>query len=127
MKGRLSRRPAVAIVGSRRDTRYGREMTRRIARDLAEAGVTVVSGLARGIDTAAHEGALEGRGITVAVLGNGLPGIYPGENRSLADRIISSGGAVNVNYIHSCCPMFPPHSGTVDSSSLQRPQHTGSP
>ena len=97
--------PAVAIVGSRRDTRYGRAQARRIARELAESGVVIVSGLARGIDTAAHEGALEGGGITVAVLGNGLPGIYPGENRSLADRIISSGGAVISEYAPGAKPL----------------------
>ena len=86
--------PAVAIVGSRHDTRYGREQTKRIARELAESGVAVISGLARGIDTAAHEGALEGNGVTVAVLGNGIKSVYPPENKDLAQRILQSGGAV---------------------------------
>ena len=85
---------SVAIVGSRHDTRYGRTQAKKIARELAEAGVTVVSGLARGIDTAAHEGALEGGGRTVAVMGNGIDTVYPAENRELAQRIIDSGGAV---------------------------------
>ena len=85
---------SVAIVGSRRDTRYGRTQAKKIARDLASAGVTVVSGLARGIDTAAHEGALEAGGRTVAVLGNGIDAVYPEENKGLAQRIIDSGGAV---------------------------------
>ena len=86
--------PAVAVVGSRHDTRYGREQTVRIARELAQMGVVIVSGLARGIDTAAHEGALQGGGRTVDVLGNGIKGIYPPENRDLAERILQTGGAI---------------------------------
>ena len=85
---------SVAIVGSRRDTRYGRTQAFNIARDLAAAGITVVSGLARGIDTAAHEGALAGGGRTVAVMGNGIDTVYPEENRELARRIVDHGGAV---------------------------------
>ena len=84
----------MAIVGSRRDTRYGRTQAYNIARDLAAAGVTVVSGLARGIDTAAHEGALAGGGRTVAVMGNGIDTVYPEENADLARRIVEAGGAV---------------------------------
>lgn len=85
---------SVAIVGSRRDTRYGRTQAYGIAKGLAEAGVTVVSGLARGIDTAAHEGALAGGGRTVAVMGNGIDQVYPEENKELAQRIIDHGGAI---------------------------------
>ena len=85
---------SVAIVGSRRDTRYGRSQAFSIARDLASAGITVISGLARGIDTAAHEGALAGGGRTVAVLGCGIDRIYPEENKPLAAKIIEHGGAV---------------------------------
>ena len=85
---------SVAVVGSRRDTRYGRTQAFNIAKGLAQAGVTVVSGLARGIDTAAHEGALAGGGRTVAVLGNGIDSVYPEENGDLARRIIDAGGAV---------------------------------
>lgn len=95
-KGRLAaeERAAVAIVGSRRETRYGRSQAHQIAHDLAQEGVTIVSGLARGIDTAAHLGALDGGGITWAVLGSGLSRIYPDANRPLAERIIASGGAI---------------------------------
>ena len=85
---------SVAIVGSRRETRYGRSQAYNIAKELAANGVTVVSGLARGIDTAAHEGALAGGGRTVAVLGNGIDSVYPPENIELAQRIVDSGGAV---------------------------------
>lgn len=84
----------IAIVGSRRETRYGREQAFSIARGLSENGVTVVSGLAYGIDRAAHEGALAGGGRTIAVLGSGLLNIYPKEHISLADQIVTQGGAV---------------------------------
>ncbi len=83
--------PAVAIVGSRRATSYGCEMARGLAEGLAHAGVTVVSGLARGIDGAAHEGALAARGSTVAVLGSGIDVIYPPEHGALAERVIAAG------------------------------------
>jgi DNA processing protein len=86
---------AVAVVGTRRATHYGREVTARLASELAQAGVTVVSGLARGIDTEAHKAALEGGGRTVAVLGSGLDILYPPENRGVARRIVDEGrGAV---------------------------------
>lgn len=86
---------AVALVGSRDPSRYGLDVTRRMAKDLAEAGVTVVSGGARGIDTAAHEGALEGKGKTVAVLGCGLSVVYPPENRDLFAEIIKDGAVIS--------------------------------
>ena len=96
---------AIAIVGSRRETRYGREQAHNIARGLAENGVTVVSGLARGIDTAAHLGALAGGGRTVAVLGSGINNIYPPENKELAERITASGGAVISEFAPNAEPM----------------------
>ena len=87
--------PAVAIVGTRRSTGYGRAVARRLGRDLARRGITVVSGMARGIDTAAHEGALEGGGVTVAVLGCGADVVYPAQNRSLYRRILAAGAVVS--------------------------------
>jgi DNA processing protein len=94
--GRLAPdQPALAVVGSRNATGYGRTVTRRICAELAESGVSIVSGLARGIDTAAHHGALEGRGHTLAVLGSGLARIYPAENRKLAEQIAERGGVVS--------------------------------
>jgi DNA processing protein len=84
----------VAMVGARSASGAGIALTRRLARELASAGVTVVSGLARGIDTAAHLGALEASGRTVAVQGRGMDGTYPPENATLAARIASDGGAV---------------------------------
>jgi DNA processing protein len=84
--------PAIAIVGTRRPSPYGRAVAERLAEDLAARGLTVVSGMARGIDAIAHEGALKG-GRTIAVLGSGLLQIYPPENRRLAARI-AEGGAV---------------------------------
>jgi DNA processing protein len=86
--------PAIAIVGSRRCSTYGRNVAEKLSRELAERGVTIVSGLARGIDSAAHRGAVEGRGLTVAVMGTGLDGVYPKENRKLASRIVEHGALV---------------------------------
>ena len=85
----------VAVVGSRHATQYGLEATERLCRDLTARGMTVVSGMARGIDTAAHRGALAGRGRTVAVLGSGLQKIYPLENRHLFERIAANGAVVS--------------------------------
>jgi DNA processing protein len=86
--------PAIAIVGSRRCSTYGRNVAEKLSRELAERGVTIVSGLARGIDSAAHRGALDGRGMTVGVMGTGLDAVYPKENRKLAARIAEHGALV---------------------------------
>jgi DNA processing protein len=86
--------PCVAIVGSRRTTLYGQSVARRLAADLVRLGYCVVSGLARGIDTAAHEGALQGGGRTVAVLGTGLDLVYPPENVGLYRRIAETGAVM---------------------------------
>ncbi|MEW6770685.1 MAG: DNA-processing protein DprA [Bacillota bacterium] len=87
--------PAVAVVGTRRCSSYGQLVAERLGRELAEAGVTVVSGLARGIDTAAHRGALAGGGRTVAVLGTGLDICYPAVNRRLMKEIAAKGAVVS--------------------------------
>ncbi len=96
VKGTLSERDAlaIAVVGSRRTTLYGQDMARKLAYQLGRVGVTVVSGLARGIDTAAHHGALQAKGRTVAVIGCGIDIVYPAENEKLANEIIEKGGAV---------------------------------
>ncbi|MDR7417981.1 MAG: DNA-processing protein DprA [Armatimonadota bacterium] len=95
VRGTLDERPAVAIVGSRRATAYGRAATGRMAADLAAAGVTIVSGLARGIDGAAHQAALDAEGHTVAVLGCGIDVLYPREHRRLAEAIAAAGALVS--------------------------------
>ncbi len=84
----------VAIVGSRQTTLYGQETARKLAYQLARMGVTVISGGARGVDTAAHTGALQAKGHTVAVTGCGLDVIYPAENKKLFDQIAEKGGAM---------------------------------
>jgi len=96
IKGQLTAKDknAVAMVGSRQMTAYGSESARKLAYQLAYVGVTVVSGGARGIDTAAHQGALAGKGRTVAVLGNGINIIFPPENAALFERIAANGAVI---------------------------------
>ncbi|HEU0251423.1 MAG TPA: DNA-processing protein DprA, partial [Pyrinomonadaceae bacterium] len=84
--------PCIGVVGSRRCSTYGQNSALMLARDLAQRGVTVVSGFARGIDAAAHRGALEAGGRTVAVLGTGLDTIYPRDHAKLAAEILAHGG-----------------------------------
>ena len=88
-------RHAIAVVGSRRITHYGRETARRLSFQLAHTGVTIISGLARGIDTAAHEAAIAAGGRTIAVLGSGIGNIYPPENAALAQRISENGAVLS--------------------------------
>lgn len=88
-------RPCVAIVGTRRSTLYGRRVAKKIAAELARLGFCVVSGMASGIDTAAHEGVLEVGGKTVAVFGCGLDTIYPPENLDLYQKIVAHGAVVS--------------------------------
>lgn len=83
--------PAIAVIGSRRCTTYGRRVARKLAQDFVREGVTVVSGLARGIDAEAHRGALDAGGMTMAVLGNGLDICYPPEHERLSESIIGNG------------------------------------
>lgn len=88
----------LAIVGTRRATQDGIRLARQFGRDLAAAGFVIVSGLAFGIDAAAHEGALEANGACVAVLANGLASVYPHNNRRLAEKILAAGGAIISEY-----------------------------
>lgn len=97
VKGGLKQDATVAIVGTRKPTQYGMTVTRRIAADLAAAGLTIVSGMARGIDTQAHRGALAAKGRTIAVLGCGIDIVYPPENKDLMTEICQSGAVVTEN------------------------------
>jgi DNA processing protein len=96
VKGELSAlsHPGVAVVGTRHPTPYGVGMAERLSCDLAARGIIIISGLARGVDAAAHRGALNGKGKTVAVLGTGVDVAYPRENAKLIEPILSLGGAV---------------------------------
>jgi DNA processing protein len=85
---------AIAVVGSRRMSSYGMRITQKLVTDLVKKKITIVSGLARGIDTVAHQTTLEAKGRTIAVLGSGLENIYPPENKSLVEKIIKGHGAV---------------------------------
>ena len=87
--------PSIAIVGSRSPTEYGKTISQQLSHQLAERGITVVSGFARGIDTCVHRGALEAGGRTVAVFGSGLSIIYPETNRTLATEITESGALIS--------------------------------
>ncbi|MFH1067139.1 MAG: DNA-processing protein DprA, partial [bacterium] len=89
-----ARRRAIAVVGSRHATSYGFETARKLSYQCAYAGLTVVSGLAQGIDTAGHQGALAAKGKTVAVFGSSLDKVYPAENQTLAEKIVENGGAI---------------------------------
>jgi len=97
IKGRLEEvdRLGIAIVGSRRASFYGLSMAAKFAQELSAQGLTVVSGLARGIDTAAHKGALKAGGRTIAVMGSGFNHIYPGENMELAEEIAKNGAVIS--------------------------------
>ncbi|MCU0607371.1 MAG: DNA-processing protein DprA [Candidatus Edwardsbacteria bacterium] len=110
----------VAVVGSRTASQYGKRMAETLARGLAARGIAVVSGMARGIDTAAHRGALEAGGRTVAVLGCGVDRCYPPENAALRDRIIH-GGAVVSEYPFGAEPLaghFPSRNRIITGMSL---------
>ncbi len=86
--------PCIGVIGSRKCSTYGENASEMLARDLAEHGVCIVSGFARGIDTAAHRGAIRAKGKTVAVIGTGIDNVYPKENAKLVDEILQSGGAI---------------------------------
>ncbi len=97
IKGELlaSRPPIVAIIGTRKPSNYGREVTHTLAFELAKNGVVIVSGLAAGIDTIAHTAALEAKGITIAIVAQGLHTVYPASNKGLADRIVKQGAMIS--------------------------------
>ncbi len=112
---------AVAVVGTRRLTSYGRQVTRDLVTGLVHNGVTIISGLARGIDAVAHKAALDAGGRTIAVLGSGLDCIYPAENRSLAQQIVAGRGAVLSDYglgIQPEAKNFPPRNRIISGLSM---------
>jgi DNA processing protein len=114
-------RLAVAVVGTRRLTAYGRQATRDLVTGLVRNGVTIISGLARGIDAIAHKTALEMGGRTIAVLGSGLDCIYPAEHRSLVKNIVAGQGAVISEYGLGVKPEaknFPPRNRLISGLSL---------
>jgi DNA processing protein len=115
------RRPAVAIVGARACSAYGRHVARMLARELAAAGLVVVSGLARGVDGEAHRGALEAGGATIAVLGCGIERDYPAAHAELAARIVTHSGLVVAEYAPGVEPApwrFPARNRIIAGLSL---------
>jgi DNA processing protein len=112
--------PRVAIVGSRRPSPYGEAVAEQLAADLARAGVVVVSGLALGIDAAAHRGALAGGGATVAVMGTGVDIVYPAAHGKLAEEILAAGGALVSQFPDGTAPRrhnFPARNWTMAALS----------
>ena len=91
-------KPSIAIIGCRQASDYGKKVAFRFAYELAKQGIVVISGLARGIDTCAHLGAVRANGQTIAVLGSGFGHIYPAENKGLCREIIQRGGAILTEY-----------------------------
>ena len=90
----LLEKPGIAVVGTRHPTPYGSGMAERLGADLAAQGLVIISGMARGVDTASHRGAISGKGKTIAVFGTGVDVIYPKENSRLSEQILSCGGAL---------------------------------
>ena len=117
----LLSRAGVAVVGARQCTSEGARQARRLCAELASAGVTIVSGLAQGIDAAAHQGCLDVQGATVAVLGHGLSHLYPASNRALSARIVKAGGLLVSEYPGSLPPrrhQFPERNRIISGLAL---------
>jgi DNA processing protein len=113
--------PGIAVVGTRQPTPYGAGMAEMLARDLANRGISILSGMARGVDTAAHKGALDAGGKTVAVWGTGLDVVYPKENKRLAEQIVASGGSILTEYAMGTFPApqnFPIRNRTLSGMSV---------
>ena len=120
VRGELSERPAIAVVGTRRCTAYGTRIARSYGRAIADAGWVLVSGLARGVDAAAHTGTVERGGVGVAVLGSGPDVVYPREHRSLLDSLVASKGAMVTEYPPGTPPngwRFPPRNRIISALS----------
>jgi DNA processing protein len=114
-------KPGISVVGTRHPTPYGVSMAERLACDLAARGLIIFSGMARGIDTAAHRGALNAHGLTVAVWGTGIDEVYPKENRKLADQILETGGAIITEFPLGTFPApqnFPVRNRIISGISL---------
>src|SRR6202158_5740192 len=112
--------PRVAIVGSRLPSPYGEAVSKQLGADLTRAGVIVISGLALGIDAAAHRGALIGRGVTVAVMGTGVDIVYPAAHSKLAEEILAAGGALVSQFPDGMTPRrhnFPARNWTMAALS----------
>jgi DNA processing protein len=118
---RLLNRAGIAVVGTRQPTPYGSGMAEMLSRDLARRGMVVMSGMARGVDTCAHKGALEAGGATVAVWGTGIDVIYPKENKKLAEQIVAQGGVIVSEFPLGTFPApqnFPIRNRTLSGMSI---------
>ena len=118
---RLLNRPGIAVVGTRQPTPYGSGMAEMLSRDLARRGMVIMSGMARGVDSCAHRGALEAGGATVAVWGTGIDVIYPKENKKLAEQIVAQGGTIVSEFALGTFPApqnFPIRNRTLSGMSI---------
>ena len=113
--------PCIGVVGSRTCSTYGENASEMLSRDLASRGLTVVSGLARGIDAAAHKGAIKGQGRTIAVMGTGIDAVYPRENTGLTREILANGGCLVTQFPLGTPPLkdnFPYRNRIISGLSL---------
>jgi len=114
-------RPALAVVGTRHPSPYGSGMAEMLSRDLARRGMVILSGMARGVDTSAHKGALDAGGVTIAVWGTGIDVVYPKENKRLAEDIVARGGAIVSEFPLGTFPApqnFPIRNRTLSGMSI---------